>query len=211
MAKEKEEKVEKKEIDEYEELTLEDRVMNIEKKVNWTFGLSVVVTIISVLILIFVLAGDTERSTSNNSESNSNENSGEVASDYDVSAFKEIKAQDIKKESKGKNILVYVGRSSCGYCVQYVPILKEIQEKYNKYTTYYIDIAKILNFSGSGGVLDEEADQIMQKLDKEFMESNWGATPLTLVIKDGKLVDSIVGYVDSSTLDTFVKDNGFVK
>ena len=51
----------------------------------------------------------------------------------------------------------------------------------------------------------------MQKLDKDFMESNWGATPLTLVVKDSKLVDSIVGYVPAESLETLVKDNGFVK
>lgn len=206
MAKEKIKEEEK--IDEYEELTLEDRVTNIEKKVNWTFGLTIVITIISVLILIFVLAGDTEKAANNSNESG---NSAEVTEEYDVSAFKEIKAQDIKKESKGKNILIYVGRSSCGYCMQYVPVLKEIQEKYNKYTTYYIDIAKILDFSGTGGVLDKEADEIMQKLDKDFMESNWGATPLTLVVKDSKIVDSIVGYVPAESLEKLVKDNGFVK
>ncbi len=206
MAKEKIKEEEK--IDEYEELTLEDRVANIEKKVNWTFGLTIVITIISVLILIFVLAGDTEKAAN---KSNENGNSAEVTEEYDVSAFKEIKAQDIKKESKGKNILIYVGRSSCGYCIQYVPVLKEIQEKYNKYTTYYIDIAKILDFSGTGGVLDKEADEIMQKLDKDFMESNWGATPLTLVVKDSKIVDSVVGYVPAESLEKLVKDNGFVK
>ena len=206
MAKEKEEL---KEIDEYEELTLEDRVMNIEKKVNWTFGLAVIITIISVLLLIFVLADGTNSSNSNtNSEPTE---SSEVASDYDVSEFKEIKAQDIAKESKGKNIIIYVGRSTCGYCVQYIPILKEVQGKY-KYKTYYIDIAKILDFeSSTGGILDEDANDIMQKIDKEFMKENWGATPLTLVVKDSKLVDSIVGYVNSEALETLVKNNGFAK
>ena len=206
MAKEKEEL---KEIDEYEELTLEDRVMNIEKKVNWTFGLAVIITIISVLLLIFVLADGTNSSNSNtNSEPTE---SSEVASDYDVSEFKEIKAQDIAKESKGKNIIIYVGRPTCGYCVQYVPVLKEVQGKY-KYKTYYIDIAKILNFeSSTGGILDEDANDIMQKIDKEFMKENWGATPLTLVVKDSKLVDSIVGYVNSEALETLVKNNGFAK
>ena len=123
MAKDKEEK-ELTEVDEYEELTLEDRVVNIEKKVNWTFGLTVVITIISVLLLIFVLADGTDKSNSSSSNNNSNE-ATEVSEDYDVSEFKEIKAQDIKKESKGKNILIYVGRSTCGYCIQYVPVLKK--------------------------------------------------------------------------------------
>ena len=206
MAKEK---IKETVADEYEELTLEDRVINIEKKVNWTFGLAVVITIISVLILIFILADGTEKTK--NTDSQSGEPT-EVSADYDVSAFKEIKAQDIKKESKGKNILIYVGRSSCGYCVQYVPVLTQVQEKSKKYQTYYIDIAKILDFSSAtGGILDQEANNIMQQLDKEFMESNWGATPLTLVVKDSKLVDSIVGYVDADTLEALIKKNGFVK
>ena len=196
------------EFDEYEDLSLEDRVVNIEKKVNWTFGLTVVITILLVLILIFVLAGDTSTKTNTDSDDETQET---TSADYDVSAFKEISAQDIKKASKGKSILIYVGRSSCGYCVQYVPILKEIQEKYNSYTTYYIDIAKILDFSGTGGILDEEADEIMLNLDKDFMDSNWGATPLTLLVKDSKLVDSIVGYVDASSLETFVKTNKLAK
>ena len=203
------EKIKETVADEYEELTLEDRVINIEKKVNWTFGLAVVITIISVLILIFILADGTEKA--GNTDSQSGEPT-EVSADYDVSAFKEIKAQDIKKESKGKNILIYVGRSSCGYCVQYVPVLTQVQEKSKKYQTYYIDIAKILDFSSAtGGILDQEANNIMQQLDKEFMESNWGATPLTLVVKDSKLVDSIVGYVDADTLEALIKKNGFVK
>ena len=206
MAKEK---IKETVADEYEELTLEDRVINIEKKVNWTFGLAVVITIISVLILIFILADGTEKA--GNTDSQSGEPT-EVSADYDVSAFKEIKAQDIKKESKGKNILIYVGRSSCGYCVQYVPVLTQVQEKSKKYQTYYIDIAKILDFSSAtGGILDQEANNIMQQLDKEFMESNWGATPLTLVVKDSKLVDSVVGYVDADTLEALIKKNGFVK
>ncbi len=206
MAKEK---IKETVADEYEELTLEDRVINIEKKVNWTFGLAVVITIISVLVLIFILADGTEKTK--NTDSQSGEPT-EVSADYDVSAFKEIKAQDIKKESKGKNILIYVGRSSCGYCVQYVPVLTQVQEKSKKYQTYYIDIAKILDFSSAaGGILDQEANNIMQQLDKEFMESNWGATPLTLVVKDSKLVDSIVGYVDADTLEALIKKNGFVK
>ncbi len=208
MAKEKKEEVKINLDDEYEELSLEDRVISIEKKVNWTFGLTIVITILLILVLIFVLASDTAPSETKNNGSDTQESTN---ADYDVSSFKEITAQSIKKTSKGKSILVYIGRSTCGYCVQYVPVLTEIQKKYNSYTTYYIDIAKIIDFSGTGGVLDSEANEIMQNLDKDFMDSNWGATPLTLVVKDSKIVDSIVGYVDATTLDNFVKSNKLAK
>ena len=42
--------------------------------------------------------------------------------------------------------MIYIGRSTCGYCVQFVPVLTQVQKELGGYTTYYIDIAKILEF-----------------------------------------------------------------
>ncbi len=214
MAKKEEiEKEEKIEIDEYEELSLDDRVVNIEKKVTAILWLVVVTMIVAILSLIFVISDD---GTTKTEESGSETEQTEVSADYDVSEFKEIKAQDLKKESKGKTILVYIGRSSCGYCVQFVPVLKEVQDKYKSYRTYYIDIAKILDFTGASGTLDEEAEKIMTGLatvkeQEGIMDKNWGATPMTLVIKDSKIVDSLVGASDAATLEELVKNNGLAK
>ena len=122
--------------------------------------------------------------------------------------------RDLKKLSKGKTILVYIGRSTCGYCVQFVPVLKEVQEKHS-YKTYYIDIAKILDYTGGSGALDNEANNIMSKFaaneaNKNVMD-DWGATPMTLVIKDNKIVDALVGAADAATLEDLVKRNGLAK
>ena len=213
MAKKVEEKdVEKElELDEYEELSLEDRVMNIEKKVTAVLWLVVITMIVAILSLIFVISDDSSKAKSNEGTETTEK---ETNSEYDVSKFKEVKAQDLKKLSKDKTILVYIGRSTCGYCVQFVPVLKEVQEKHS-YTTYYIDIAKILDYTGGTGALDKEADEIMQKFatsdsQKDVMK-DWGATPMTLVIKNNKIVDSLVGATDAATLEKMVKNNGLAK
>ena len=211
MTKKVEEKDVEKEFDEYEELTLEDRVMNIEKKVTAVLWLVVITMIVAILSLIFVISDDTSKTkTTEETDTAETQSNGE----YDVSKFKEVKAQDLNKLSKDKTILVYIGRETCGYCVQFVPVLKEVQEKYS-YTTYYIDIAKILDYTGGTGALDAEADKIMQNFatsdsQKDVM-NDWGATPMTLIIKNNKIVDSLVGAADAATLETLVKNNGLAK
>jgi len=221
MAKEKakeivEEKEEIIEEDEYSEVSNEERIANIEKKVNWILGLCVLVTILTLLISVFVISSDGTKNYSNSSSSEkgtAEEQSNNSSSSYDVSSFKEIKAKDIEKESKNKTIIIYIGRSTCGYCVKYVPVLKTVQEKFG-YTTYYIDIAKILDYT-NGGVLDDEANKTMKNMktsssQKDVM-NDWGATPLTLAIKNNQIVDSIWGYTDEETVTQFIKDNGIAK
>ena len=55
--------------------------------------------------------------------------------------------------------------------------------------------------------------QNLKAVDKEknTMKNNWGATPMTLVIKNNKIVDSLVGYTDENTLTEFVKSNKLAK
>ena len=212
MATSKKEEIE--ELDEYEEVSLEDRVIGMEKKVNWILGLCVIITILSLLISVFVLTGEGSKNNTSNNETNTEEKEQETSNSYDVSAFKEIKAQDIAKESKNKKIMVYIGRSTCGYCVQFVPILTQVQKTLGGYTTYYIDIAKILDYS-NGGVLDKEANDIMEKMkttkDQADVMQDWGATPMTLIIKNNQITNSLIGYTDADTVTQFVKDNGLAK
>ncbi len=84
--------------------------------------------------------------------------------EYDVSMFNEIKAKDIKKLSSDDKIIVMITRSTCGYCAMFAPVLADIQKDY-KLEINYIDIAKVLDYENpGGGVLDEEADEILRNL-----------------------------------------------
>lgn len=206
--KPKKKKVKKEEPE--EPLTLEDRVINMEQKLNILMVLAVIMTVVAVITMFVVIFKGDSKTKSDSKETNTQEKEETVTYDYDVSAFKEITASEIETESKGKTILLYIGRSTCGYCVQFVPILTEVQNKHD-YTTYYLDIAKIYDYQ-NGVVLDSASESVMLNLktsdSQKGIMKNFGSTPMTLVIKNGKVVDSIVGYVDAGTLETLVSSNG---
>lgn len=192
--------------EDYENLSLEDRIINVEKKTNAIFIFVIIITILAALNLAFVV----NSSSYSNSDSSTNT---ESLGDYDVSDFEEISASDIEKLSKKETIVVYIGRSTCGYCIQYLPILKEVQTAYG-YTTKYIDIAKILDFeSTTGGILDQEAYETLINMstsdDQKGIMDQFGSTPMTLVIKKNKIINSVVGLVDSATLGSLLQKSGF--
>lgn len=203
-------KVEETNNEGFDELTTEDRLVSIEKKVNATLILVVIMAILAIINLSILVSNNSGQTTTNEDLT---PNSTDTSADYDVSEFDEIKASDLSKESKNKTIVVYIGRSSCGYCVQFVPILKSVQEKYN-FTTKYIDIAKIIDYNSSS-ISDQDAYNLLTNMktnseQKGIMEQ-FGSTPMTLVIKNNTIVDSIVGATDESTLTKLIEDNGFSK
>lgn len=203
-------KVEELNNEGFDELTTEDRLISIEKKVNATLILVVIMAILAIINLSILVSNNSGQTPTNEDLT---PNSTDTSADYDVSEFDEIKASDLSKESKNKTIVVYIGRSSCGYCVQFVPILKSVQEKYN-FTTKYIDIAKIIDYNSSS-ISDQDAYNLLTNMktnseQKGIMEQ-FGSTPMTLVIKNNTIIDSIVGATDESTLTKLIKDNGFSK
>ena len=200
----------KEEPEEEEVVTLEDRVARMEQKQNIILVLVTIMTVVALVTMFVVIFKDGGKTKTKEEETKTEEKQEQQTLEYDVSEFKEISASDIESESKGKTILLYIGRNTCGYCVQFVPILKEVQHNH-KYTTYYLDIAKIYDYQ-NGVVLDKAAETTMINLktndaQKDVMK-NFGSTPMTLVIKNGKVVDSIVGYVDAGTIETLVTSNG---
>lgn len=203
-------KVEETNNEGFDELTTEDRLISIEKKVNATLILVVIMAILAIINLSILVSNNSGQTTTNEDLT---PNSTDTSADYDVSEFDEIKASDLSKESKNKTIIVYIGRSSCGYCVQFVPILRSVQEKYN-FTTKYIDIAKIIDYNSSS-ISDQDAYNLLTNMktnseQKGIMEQ-FGSTPMTLVIKNNTIIDSIVGATDESTLTKLIEDNGFSK
>lgn len=173
-----------------------------------------VVIIIGISILNTVLIYSNRDSNNNNPVGNNNNNNVEQTGDtYDVSKFTEITASEIKSKTKDKTSVVYVGRSSCSWCVKFVPILSEATTKYNL-NTLYVDIAKIIDFS-AGGIKDQTSYDVITKLEtvsgfENYMSENFGSTPMTLIVRDGKILDAQTGYVESDGLKTFLQKNGLV-
>ena len=138
----------------------------------------------------------------NHKETNSVVN--EEKTDYDVSMFESIDTDKFVKLFKGnKKSLIYLGRSTCGYCVKFLPTLQEAQKEYG-YKTYYLDITTV----------DNAGVEEIQGLDS-FLKDNYGYTPMVLVVKDGKILNEEVdnydgvGYTEYETYSKFLKKLGY--
>lgn len=148
----------------------------------------------------------------NNNKGSKEETKEEYNTEYDVSMFEEITASDIAKKTKKTSVL-YVGRSSCSWCAAFLPNLWKAQETYG-YKTLYIDIAKIIDFENNK-VSDEAAYKKMMALTgkgyEKYMEENFGATPMILIMKDGKIINAQTGYSEYEDFEKILKDSGFKK
>ncbi len=170
-----------------------------------------IMVVLLAVILIVLTIGVSKVYTSNGFDTNSTSTEEtEYNTEYDVSMFEEIKASDIKNKTKGELKVVYVGRESCGWCAAFLPSLWQAQEDY-KFTTLYVDIAKIINFE-DGSILDEKAYATMIDLTgddyKGYMEENFGATPMVLIMKDNKIINAQTGYSEYADFKTLLNDAG---
>jgi len=154
-----------------------------------------VYVIIAILLVntIALFAAMKDPSESLKSETNTGE-----TSEYDVSMFETISADELVKAYNGEETkVVYFGRSTCGFCVQFLPVLQQAQKEYG-YKTLYVDIDSI----------DSNGQTKIMELDS-FFEENYGVTPITVLVRNGEIVDSKIGYVDYGTFTAMLDENGF--
>ena len=98
---------------------------------------------------------------------------------------------DLAFNSKEKKVIYYAS-SKCGYCELQTPILETIAQDYDM-DYLEIDITKLSK---------EQRNEITEKLDIE------GSTPTTVVVKDGEVIDTKVGYTEGSKYVKFLVDAG---
>ena len=146
----------------------------------------------------------------NNNKKSETTTESEYNTDYDVSMFKEIKASELKKNTNDLSV-VYIGRSTCSWCAAFLPRLWEAQEEYG-YKTLYIDIAKIMDFTNNGEILDQKAYNIMINLAgknyETYVKDNFGATPMILIMKNNKIVGAQTGYSEYEEFKKVLNDAG---
>ena len=173
-----------------------------------------IVLVVLIAILIVLILGVSKMYTSNTSGTNTeNIEESEYNTEYDVSMFEEIEAKNIKNKTKDKIQVIYVGRETCGWCAAFLPTLWEAQDNYN-FKTLYIDIAKIINFE-DGSIIDQEAYDTMINIKGEgyegYVNENFGATPMVLIIKDNKIIGAQTGYSEYAAFETILNDAGITK
>lgn len=155
----------------------------------------IAILVINTTILLVKDGSTKANATSNNTEENA---------EYDVSMFTSVTADTLGDAvSSDTAKIVYIGRSTCGYCVQFLPILQQAQTDYG-YETLYLDITTVTT--------TEQQDKILAfDNDEEFLKENFGGTPMVLLMKNGKLVDTWIGYAEYSEYSAWLEKNGFAK
>lgn len=164
----------------------------LEKKLNnITKILWLVIAIVVVnLGLTIISLGDIKSNTSKE----------EDLPEYDVSEFTEVTVEEyLNLFKKDELVVVYTGREGCGYCRMFLPVLKQAQKEYN-YINYYLDIDK----------LDADSAKLLQDLDSDIAK-NLGQTPYTIISKNGKLIDTFLGYDEFDAFAKFISTNGIKK
>ena len=93
-------------------------------------------------------------------------------------------------KSKERTVIYYAS-AGCSYCTLQTPILETIAEDYDM-DYLYIDSSKL-------GL--KQRTEVLEKLEIEH------ATPTTVIVENGKVIDTAVGYTDGKDYVEFFKEN----
>ncbi len=93
--------------------------------------------------------------------------------------------------------VIFLGRPTCSYCVQFTPVIEALSKDYSfKYE--YINTDDI---SSSG---------LSKLLDKLGIDESEFGTPYLVIAKDGKILAEQSGYLDREPLFNFLKENSVI-
>lgn len=190
-----------------------------EKIRNLTF-----IVILGFIIMFILIIGLYFKDGGNNNSSSSSSSNGSSSSsaEYDVSNMNEVNLDEAMAlfDEDGTHVL-YIGRSTCSVCVQFVPILNEVQQDLG-FTTNYLDVDTFSNIwsTSTSDSIEELKDQVKQLTDKFTIEATAngetgtlgdlffenGFTPAVVVIQDGEVVEGFFGYRDADTLTSLLEE-----
>lgn len=187
--------------------------MKIEEYLNKIYTMLIIVLAISIMSLLIGLVNysNTKGNTTTN-ETLTPSNNGSSTSDYDVSMFNAVSVSDILKflgTSNKETHILYLGRSTCSACVAFLPNLQATQKEMN-FTTDYLDITTVDTTSDDykkfSNLLSKEITQTVNGTSETGKISEfYGYTPMIIVVKNGEVVDAIVGSYSKDNLQTFLK------
>ena len=128
----------------------------------------------------------------------------------DTSMFNVVtieQTMDLFKDKEPKTILISV--HNCSATENYVPTLQLAQAKLG-FVSYYLELTDIDTDSEAFAEFLEELDTFEYNFQgqKGTLKTFLGNTPLTLFIKDNKIVYGYYGSMSESVISTFVKKYG---
>lgn len=94
--------------------------------------------------------------------------------------------------------IVYVMKTGCTYCEKIEPIKNEIIDKY-KLNVLEIDTAEFDNTT-----INEFINT------NDFLKKGEWGTPLFMIVENGKVIETLIGYKEKPALIEFFKKNGLI-
>lgn len=165
--------------------------MKTNQKVTIIF--LVVIILIEILVFTKIYKGpNTEKNDSNQNNSLTSEEKYMNLTFISYDQFKEL-------YKSGNKFIVVLVQTSCGYCLQYKPILNEVAKE-NNIPIYILDILKMS---------DDEIKDLITSI--EYLEENpsWG-TPITFVIEKGITKGVLPGFVTKEATVQFYQEQGLI-
>lgn len=177
--------------------------MKNEEKLSKILKCAYIIIALLIVDTIILLTANVKITTDSTKNNPQQEEPTQADVDYDVSMFKEVSMDEVIDLFDSKDAkVIYIGRATCGYCVKFLPMLQQAQDEYG-YQTYYYDMDKLT---------DEDRQKILKKDNEDgFLEENFTATPMVLVVKDGELIGPWVGYNEYDEFAQFLEKYGFEK
>lgn len=111
--------------------------------------------------------------------------------------IKKSNVNEFKKAISSNNLEVIVlGRNNCHWCNEFSPVLKEVKEEY-KLNYVYVKVDTLLS---------SDYKYVLETLKIDSL-----GTPTTFIVKSGKVMDKLIGYVDKQTFINFLRTNEIIK
>lgn len=123
-----------------------------------------------------------------------------------VHYVKDITAQEYFDLQKGEEkSVILLASPGCGWCQKYRPILTQISSEY-ELPIYYLNTGELgddyLTVRSSSPTLSKQYDTYGNPVI---------STPTTLLVQNGKEIDSIEGYVNADVVVDFLTTNGVIE
>jgi len=174
---------------------------------------SIYAVVLLLVVLVFLNACQMFKGTSNNTTSSDNSGAENSDSEYDISQFESIDADGALRlfEKKGYSVVIY-GSSTCGYCKEFIKSAKKIQNEIG-FKHYYTDMTSLNKNSDDYATLMKKYDKkTTLQISGEEQSGTYGdffiVTPITVIIKDGKMVDGLIGYASYEQYKELLAKNG---
>lgn len=181
----------------------EDKKISLSTNTLYTIiGLAVLAIVIVLTIVIKPSDSDYKNGNGEGTIGGNNVTTSPADEDIPEDKRKELNSISIDKYLemlKGDETkVIYIGRPTCGHCVKQKPIMENIQFEYD------VEI----NYLNTDELNDDGINQLISS--NEYFKDGFG-TPLTLIVKDNKILDKAVGETSKANMVELFKKYSLIK